>query len=77
MFFENYILILIMILFFVFGLIGTAGWIREGEKLKKVKEENRKLGYENGRLRNRLRRIAALDNVKAADEYSKEENKDA
>ena len=66
---ESWILVLIMVMIFLFGLIGIGGWIREGQKLEKAKEENKRLRYQNSQLKLRIAHRNALDNIKVANEY--------
>lgn len=71
---ETWILVLIVLGVFLFGLIGIVGWILEGERLSKQIEENTKLQHENKELRAKLIHRYALDNIKEANDYYNKEN---
>jgi Tfp pilus assembly protein PilN len=53
-------------------LVALVGWIFEGERLSKATEEINVLRKENKRLAERLAHRNALDNIKVADDYAKE-----
>lgn len=69
---ESWILVMIMLVIFLFGLIGIGGWIAEGEKNRKCEEEIKRLRYEIKIRDEKLSRIAKLFNIKVANEYNKE-----
>ena len=69
---ESWIAVIIMVGIFILGLVGLGGWILEGEKNEKLREENKALLYENKKLSSQLAHRIALENIKVANEYNKE-----
>ena len=69
---ESWIAVSIMVGIFILGLVGLGGWILEGEKNEKLREENKALLYENKKLSSQLAHRIALENIKVANEYNKE-----
>lgn len=60
---------LLLLILVAFGSL--AGWIIEGMRLEKQREENRLNRFEIDRLKGIISRRNILDNIRTADEYSK------
>lgn len=69
---SHFVLLAFFFLFAGIALFSVVGWIFEGMRTEKVREENKRLEYENGELREMLTRRNKLNNVKVADDYAKE-----
>jgi hypothetical protein len=69
---SHFVLLAFFFLFAGIALLSVVGWIFEGMRTDKVREENKRLEFENGELREMLTRRNKLNNVKVADDYAKE-----
>lgn len=69
---SHFVLLAFFFLFAGIALFSVVGWIFEGMRTEKVREENKRLEYENCELREALTRRNKLNNVKVADDYAKE-----
>jgi hypothetical protein len=69
---SHFVLLAFFFLFAGIALLSVVGWIFEGMRTDKVREENKRLEYENCELREIITRRNKLNNVKVADDYAKE-----
>lgn len=69
---ESLIEVMILLGFFVFGLIGIRGWIVAAERLDKEKQKNKELQYQVKVLKHIIANKNARENIKVANEYNKE-----
>lgn len=68
---TSYLLLLFFLLLLILVAFGSlVGWIIEGMRLEKQREENRLNKFEIERLKNIISRRNILDNIKLANEYS-------
>ncbi len=72
---ESWIFVMIFLFFAGICVISLAGWIYEGEKLRKQVEENKTLREKNKMLEKRIAYRNALDNIKVANEFYEESKK--
>lgn len=69
---ETWVFVLIFMSIVVIAAIALAGWIYEGEKLRKSEEDNKILLYQNSELAEQVARLKALENIRVANKYAKE-----
>jgi hypothetical protein len=69
---SHFVLLAFFFLFAGIAIFSVIGWIFEGMRSDKSREEIKRLEYENGELREMLTRRNKLNNVKVADDYAKE-----
>ena len=69
---ETWVFLLIFLSMVAIAAIALAGWIYEGEKLRKSEEDNKILLYQNSELEAENARLKALENIRVANKYAKE-----
>lgn len=69
---ESWVLVFIILGIAGIAAIALAGWIHEGEKLRKSEDDNKILLYQISEFREQIARRNAIDNIKVANEYYKE-----
>ena len=72
---ETWVFVLIFLVFALFGAIGIAGWTYFSDAYRKQVEENKQLRDRNKMLEKRIAYRNALDNVKVANDFYDEVNK--
>lgn len=72
---ETWVFVLIFLVVATFGAVGIAGWTFFSDAYHKQVEENKQLRDRNKMLEKRIAYRNALDNIKVADEFYNEVNK--